>query len=391
MSLHKQAAEISGGRLSSRPKGSYRRIVVKAGTSLLTGGADRLDPEVMATLVEQIAALQSSGRQMMLVTSGAVAAGRHVLGVLRDSADLPMRQVLAAVGQGKLMHAYEQLFEPHGIPVAQALLSRRDLSDRLGYLNVRNTLLGLMDKRVVPIINENDVVAVDEVSGVVFGDNDTLAAMVANVVDADLLLMLGEVEGLFTSDPHLDSDARLIPTVERLSEDMDSMAGPALDDHARGGMTTKLEAARLATASGVDTVIASGRTPDAVTRLADGEGLGTFFPATSTRLESRQRWMVSQASESDAIVVDEGAARAVASQNRSLLPPGVLGILGSFERGDIVSIVQPDRDRIACGIANYSSRDISRIKRLRSSEITDTLGHHYGDEVVHRNNMVVLS
>jgi len=391
MPLHNQATETSDGRLSSRPERSYRRIVVKAGTSLLTGGTDRLDQEVMATLVEQIAGLQSSDRQMMLVTSGAVAAGRHVLGVVRDSGEVPMRQVLAAVGQGKLMHAYEQLFEPHGIPVAQALLSRRDLSDRLGYLNVRNTLLGLMDKRVVPIINENDVVAVDEVSGQVFGDNDTLAAMVANVVDADLLLILGEVEGLFTADPNLDSDARLIPSVDRLSADMDSVAGPTLDDHARGGMATKLEAARLATASGVDTVIASGRTPDAVTRLADGEGLGTFFPATSTRLESRQRWMVSQVSESDAIVVDEGAARALVSQNRSLLPPGVLGVLGSFERGDIVSIVQPDRNRIACGIANYSSSDISRIRRLRSSEITDTLDHHYGDEVVHRNNMVVLS
>ena len=302
-----------------------------------------------------------------------------------------MRQVLAAVGQGRLMHAYEQLFDPHGITVAQALLSRRDLSDRLGYLNVRNTLLGLMDKRVVPIINENDVVAVEEVSGRVFGDNDTLAAMVANVVDADLLLMLGVVEGLFTADPHLDSQARLIPSVERLSEDMESLAGPALDEHARGGMTTKLEAARLAMASGVDTVIASGRTPDAVTRLADGESLGTFFPATSTRLESRQRWMVSQVSESDAIVVDQGAARALVSQNRSLLPPGVLGTQGSFERGDIVSIVRPDGEQIACGIANYGSEDISKIRRLRSSEIADTLGHHYGDEVVHRNNRVVLS
>ncbi len=391
MSLHSQAAEIPADRLSSRPGGGYRRIVVKAGTSLLTGGTDRLDPEVMATLVEQIASLQTSDRQIMLVTSGAVAAGRQVLGVPRDGGDVPMRQVLAAVGQGRLMHAYEQLFDPHDIPVAQALLSRRDLGDRLSYLNVRNTLLGLIDNRVVPIINENDVVAVDEVSGEVFGDNDTLAAMVANVVDADLLLMLGEMEGLFTADPHLDSNARLIPSVDRLGEEMDSVAGPALDEQARGGMATKLEAARLATASGVDTVIASGRTPDAVTRLADGEAIGTFFPATSTRLESRQRWMVSQASESDAIVVDEGAAQALASQNRSLLPPGVLETVGAFGRGDIVSIVRPDRERIACGIANYSSGDLSRIKRLRSSEIADTLGHHYGDEVVHRNNMVVLS
>ncbi|MCL0029200.1 glutamate 5-kinase [Dehalococcoidia bacterium] len=391
MSLHSQATEISADRLSSRPGGGYRRIVVKAGTSLLTGGSGQLDSEVMTTLVEQIARLQTSDRQMMLVTSGAVAAGRHVLGITRDSGDVPMRQVLAAVGQGRLMHAYEQFFDPHSIPVAQALLSRRDLRDRLSYLNVRNTLLGLIGERVVPIINENDVVAVEEMSGQVFGDNDTLAAMVANVVDADLLLMLGEMEGLFTADPHLDSDARLISNVDRLDEEIDSVAGPAIEEHARGGMATKIEAARLATASGVDTVIASGLTPDVVTRLADGEAIGTFFAATSTRLESRQRWMVSQASESDAIVVDEGAAQALASNNRSLLPPGVMDTVGAFERGDIVSIVRPDRERIACGIANYSSSELSKIKRLRSSDIADTLGHHYGDEIVHRNNMVVLS
>ena len=247
-----------------------RRLVVKAGTSLLTRGADRLNLDVMATLVGQIARLHLSGSEVMLVSSGAVAAGRHALGVPREGKSLPVRQVLAAVGQGHLMHAYEQLFVRHDIRVAQALLSRRDLSDRLGYLNVRNTLLALLDRKVVPIINENDVVAVEELTGEVFGDNDTLSAMVANLVDADLLVMLGEIEGLFTADPNLEPDARVIPKVERLNKDIESKGGPSWAGKGRGGMATKLEAARLATASGVNVVIASGLERDVLVRLAGG-------------------------------------------------------------------------------------------------------------------------
>lgn len=366
--------------------------MVKAGTTLLTGGTDALDADVMASLVDQVAGLQSRGRQMMIVSSGAVAAGRSVVEGVESGRDVPARQVLAAVGQGRLIHAYQQLFDKTGIPVAQALISRRDLSDRTGYLNIRNTLLGLLELGVVPIINENDVVAVDELmGGEVFGDNDTLSAMVANIVDADLLVMLGEVEGLYTRDPNLDPEAELIPTVERMNDEVGAMGGPTTNHMGRGGMTTKLDAARLATASGVDTVIASGRMSDAIARLAGGESLGTRFPATATRLESRKRWMLSQVAESDTIVVDEGAAKALVSRHGSLLPPGVLETLGDFRRGDIVSIAGPDRQQIACGITNYDSKDIDRIRRLRSAEITTTLGHHYGDEVVHRDNMVILS
>ncbi|MCH8309387.1 MAG: glutamate 5-kinase [Chloroflexi bacterium] len=377
---------------NNQPRPKYNRIVVKAGTTLLTAGTDRLDLEMMSSLVGQVARLQFQGRQMMIVSSGAVAAGRRVLQGTKQSRDVPIRQVLAAVGQGRLMHAYEQLFDWHGIPVAQALLSRRDLSDRHGYLNIRNTLLGLLDAGVIPIINENDVVAVDELSGGdAFGDNDTLSAMVANIVDADLLLMLGEVEGLYTRDPHLDPSAKLIPKVERLNDEVGAMGGPSWGDMGRGGMATKLEAAKLSTASGVDTVIAGGRTSNAIVRLADGESLGTHFPAATTRLESRKRWMLSHMDESDAIVVDQGAVRALVSRNSSLLPPGVVETLGEFKRGDIVSIVGPDHEQIACGITNYNSEEIDRIRRLRSTEINNTLGHHYGDEVVHRDNMVILS
>ena len=369
---------------------AYRRMVVKAGTSLLTRGGDRLNLQVMATLVEQIAQLHLAGVETMLVSSGAVAAGRHVLGVPREGKDVPFRQVLAAAGQGRLMHAYEQLFDWRQIPVAQALLSRKDLSDRLGYLNVRNTLLSLLELRVVPIINENDVVAVDELEGNVFGDNDNLSAMVANLVDADMLVLLGLVEGLFTADPHVEPGARLIPTVERLDGDIEALGGASWDSEGRGGMATKLEAARLATASGVNVVIASGAEPDVLNRLAAGERIGTFFPATSGKMESRKRWMLSGLSNKGEIVVDEGAAGVLRQQKSSLLPKGVKEVVGSFERGDIVSIIDSVRARIAAGITNYDSRDVDKMKGSHSSEIAELLGHQYGDEVVHRNNMVSL-
>jgi len=369
---------------------SYRRVVVKAGTSLLTGGADRLDLEMMATLVGQISRLHGLGVEVILVSSGAVAAGRHVLGVTREGKDLPLRQALAAVGQGHLMHAYEQLFSWHDIPVAQALLSRRDLVDRLGYLNVRNTLLALLEHRVVPIINENDVVAVEELTGNVFGDNDTLSAMVANIVDADLLVMLGEIKGLFTADPHLDPNARLIPVVERISDDIETMGGPSWKNNGRGGMATKLDAARLATASGINVVIASGLEPNVLTRLVDGESIGTLFPATSSKMESRKRWMLSGLSIKGEIVVDDGAVSVLRSQHRSLLPAGVKDVRGPFERGDIISILNVKQVQIACGITNYDSNDIDEIKGVHSDRIAETLGHQYGDEIVHRNNMVIL-
>ena len=372
------------------PVASYRRIVVKVGTALLTHGADRLNLQVMATLVEQLAQLLRNGSEVLLVTSGAVAAGRHALNVPRERRDLPLRQVLAAAGQGRLMHAYEQLFGWHEIPVAQALLTRADLSDRLGYLNVRNTLLSLLELRVIPIINENDVVAVDELAGEVFGDNDSLSAMVANLVDADLLVLLGEIEGLYTADPNLDPDARLIPVVDRLTAQIEAIGGQSWQGRGRGGMATKLEAARLATASGVSVAIASGLPPDVLTRLADGEAVGTFFPAADTRLESRKRWMLSRLSSSAEVLVDAGASKALAEENRSLLPAGVTEVPGSFGRGDVVSILGAPGRRIAAGITNYSSEDLLKIKGVHSDRIADLLGHQYGDEVVHRNNMVLL-
>jgi len=367
------------------------RMVVKVGTTLLTDHTERLDLEMMATLVGQIARLHEQGKEMLLVSSGAVAAGRHILGVSRGEKDLPLRQVLAAVGQSHLMHAYEQLFNWHDITVAQALLSRRDLSDRLGYLNIRNTFMGLLERRVVPIINENDVVAVEELKGEAFGDNDTLSALVANLVDADMLVMLGEVQGLYTADPHVEPDAHLIPVVERVSDEyIDAFGGPSWGARGRGGMTAKLEAAKLATASGVNVAIASGKRPDVLMNLASGENVGTLFPAFGTKVESRKRWMLSGLSNRGEIVVDNGAIRALRDKNSSLLPAGITSVIGSFERGDIISILDTKRSQAACGITNYNSEELTRIKGKQSSFILEILGHQYSDEVVHRNNMVIL-
>ena len=367
----------------------YKCLVVKGGTGVLTGGSDRLDLEVMSGLVDQIATLNDSGARVILVTSGAVAAGRQTLGIVGERRDIPFRQVLAAVGQSHLMHVYQELFASHNIKIAQALLTWKDLSDRQGYLNVRNTLLALLDLGAVPVLNENDVVAVDEI-GEVFGDNDTLSALVANLVDADLLAILTDTDGLYTADPGVDPAAQLIRRVEKVDVAMEALAGRHHSPQTRGGMQTKLEAARLATASGIATVVCNGRGSDVLLRLAHGEELGTLFLPTASRMESRKRWMLSGLSTRGELLVDRGAATALGDQNRSLLPAGVKAVEGEFHRGDIVYIMGPAGEKLACGIANYSSADIARIKGSHSDGIEAVLGYHYGDEVIHRNNMVLL-
>ena len=389
----------------------YRRIVVKAGTNLLTGGTGHLDKGVMNSLVSQIAYLCDQGVEVLLVSSGAVAAGRQVLDTGQDggkesqigklkiaqkssttpwSWELPFRQVLAAVGQSRLMYTYERLFAEYGVSVAQALVSRRDIADRLGYLNIRNTLLALLSLGVIPILNENDVVSIEELSGEVIGDNDTLSALVANMVDAELLVMLGEVAGLYTADPRIHPEAQFIPLVEHL-EDLDADAAGSWDGLGRGGMVTKLAAARLATASGIATSIVDGREPDVLIRLASGQAIGTRFSPTAGQLESRQRWMLSAVSSHDAIVADEGAVQALIKKKRSLLPAGIKNVEGKFQRAQLVEIRDLTGQRIAVGIANYEAEDVRRIMGVRSDRIEAVLGYEYGAEVVHRSNMVVLS
>ena len=370
---------------------SYHRIVVKFGTSLLTGGGDCLDQGIMSSLVNQVAQLHQQGLEFIVVSSGAIASGRYKLGLTKELKGIPLKQVFSSVGQSRLMQVYEQLFGRHNITVAQALLTKADLADRAGYLNARNTLLALLELQVLCIINENDVVAVDEIQEAKFGDNDNLSAMVANLVDADLLLILGDIAGLYTADPHCEAGACLIPQVERVDSEIERLAASTTSGPGVGGMVTKIEAAKLATASGVTMIIADGREPDIILRLAAGEAIGTrFLPATS-KLESRQRWMLSGLSTRGGLVVDDGATQALRKQNRSLLAVGIKEVKGRFQRGDTVNIYDPQGSRLGCGITNYSSSDINAIKGAHSEKIVTLLGYDYGAEVVHRNNLVMLS
>jgi len=369
---------------------SYHRIVAKFGTSLLTGGSDHLDREIMANLVSQVAQLHDQGLEVIIVSSGAIASGRHKLGLTRKIKGIPFKQVLASVGQHRLMSLYEQLFSQYDITVAQALLAKADLLDRAGYLNARNTLLALLELRVLCIVNENDVVAVDELHEAIFGDNDNLSAMVANLIDADRLLILTDTAGLYTADPHCDPNARLISEVRRIDSEIERLAADTPSRLGTGGMITKIEAAKLATASGVTVVIADGREPDIILRLASGEAIGTRFLPITSKLESRKRWMLSGLSTKGQLVVDSGAALALRKQKRSLLAAGIKSIDGQFQRGDIVNIYDAEGSCIGCGITNYSSADIVVIKGAHSKKIASLLGYDYGSEVVHRNNLIVL-
>ncbi|MCH8898025.1 MAG: glutamate 5-kinase [Chloroflexi bacterium] len=391
--------ETRKSRTSSKTKGANgrpKRIVVKAGTSVLTNGATNgLDQDLMADLVDQISQLKRShGTEILLVTSGAIAAGRSVIGQKGQAQlgrDIVTRQVLAAIGQGQLMRTYEELFAQHQVKIAQTLLTINDLSNRQSYLNVRNTLMALLDLGIVPVINENDVVAVDEI-GEVFGDNDRLSALVATLVDADLLVILTDTDGLYTADPRTDPNASLVRVVEQVDSTIEAMAGQHVSPGARGGMPTKIDAARLVTTAGIGMVICNGRAQDAVLKSAQGEPIGTYFRPAAEKLEARKRWMLSRVQDDrwGEITVDEGAVQALRRQSVSLLPAGVKEVRGKFLRGDIIYISGEQGQRIACGIANYTAVDITRISGFRSDRIQSILGYHYGQEVVHRNNMVLL-
>ncbi len=367
----------------------YRRIVVKLGTSLLTGGSEHLSSEVMSRLVAQIARLHKQGMEIIVVSSGALTSGRYKLGLTRKIKGIPFKQVLASVGQSHLMSVYEQLFGKYNIAVAQALLTKADLSDRTGYLNARNTLLALLQLRVLCIVNENDVVAVDEIDEAKFGDNDNLSAMVANLVDADLLLLLTDTAGLYSADPNRDPNARLISQVDKIDGKIERLADKA-SALGTGGMVTKIEAARLATASGVTVVIADGREKDIILRLAADETIGTRFLPTTSKLESRKRWMLSGLCIRGKLVVDSGAALALKKQNRSLLAAGIRQLEGEFDRGDMVDIYDTEGYHLGSGLVNYNSGEVNLIKGTRSAKITTLLGFNYGPEVVHRNNLAVL-
>ena len=375
---------------SARPELPFHRIVVKLGTTLLTAGTPRLSEERMKALVAQVAEIHRRGVEVVMVSSGAVAAGREKLGLPRKVKGLPLRQVMASVGQSRLMNVYERLFEPYSITLAQALLTKGDLCERVGYLNARNTLLALIELGVIGIINENDVVAVDELHEGRFGDNDNLSAMVANLIDADLLLILSDISGLYTDDPNLNPDAQLIPVVERITNEIESMVSGTAGNQGTGGMITKIEAAKTAAACGTTVIIATGRDPEVIVKAANGESIGTRFVPVSTPRESRERWMLSGLGIKGKLVVDDGAAAALQRDKRSLLAAGITEVEGVFERGDLVDVFGPGGERLASGISNYASSDLGLIKGAHSDTIGTILGHDFGSEVIHRNNLVVL-
>ncbi len=366
---------------------AWRRPVLKLGSSTLTGGSRELSLARIADVVEQVARLRLDGLQPIVVSSGAIAAGRQRLGHPQDRKDVSFKQVLAAVGQSRLMHLYDQFFEFYGVISAQVLLTRADLAERGRYLNARDTLLGLCARGVVPIVNENDVVASDEIK---VGDNDTLSALVATLVDADLLVLVSDVSGLYTGDPDEDEAAELVREVVVITPEIEGYARGARSRLGTGGMATKIDAAKLATTSGTEARIVDGREPRVLLRTLAGESLGTRFVPHANPVEGRKRWILSRVKAAGSLLIDRGAVRALREQDASLLPAGTLRVHGIFERGDAVEIISEDGTPVARGIANYGSGDSARIAGRRSTEIEQELGYTYGDYLVHRDNLVCL-
>ncbi len=367
-----------------------KRLVIKIGTNLLAG-KQAFEGEVLENMVKEVCALKREyGMSVLIVSSGAVGCGMQALGLKQRPALLPDKQAVAAVGQSRLMHYYETLFHAYGegLTTAQVLLTQADLDSRRNYLNVRNTLLTLFAMgNVVPIINENDSTATEELR---FGDNDTLAAKIAAKINANLLIILTDVEGLYDRNPQQSAEARLISDVERITPEIEAAAGGAGSIAATGGMRTKLEAAKIAAAAGVDCVITSGHQEQVIHRVLSGEARRTrFFPAKAA-LSHRKRWIAFGRTTTGALMVDDGACNALLNQGKSLLPAGIVNVEGKFLAGAAVRIVAPDGKTIARGLVNYSSDDINVIKGHKSGDIGVLLGRKDFDEVIHRNNMVVL-
>ncbi|MBO36740.1 MAG: glutamate 5-kinase [Anaerolineaceae bacterium] len=366
----------------------YQRLVVKLGTSTLTAGTPHLSEDTLANLVSQIAALCDSRCEVILVSSGAMAAGREALSFPKLPKEIPAKQMLSAVGQPRLMAIYEKLFAHHNRTVAQVLLTRQDLTQRRSYLNSRNTLLALLNQKVLPIVNENDAVTTEEIR---VGDNDNLSALVANLVDADLLLMLTDQPGVFTADPRTDPNAKLLTKItnSEIPEELWKSASASKDELGTGGMITKLQAADLARRSGTNVVIASGTETDAILRTAKGESIGTHFKATVSTLESRKRFILSGTVSTGKIQIDDGATNAL-QNGSSLLPVGVASILGEFDRGDTVTVIDVNSNEIARGLTNYHSAELSKIAGRQSKDIESILGYYYGEEVIHRDQLVLI-
>jgi glutamate 5-kinase len=364
-----------------------RLVVVKVGTRVLTHADGKLDQQRIVQLAEDIHALLQAGRQVVLVSSGAVASGMGRLGLDARPRDLAKLQAVAAIGQSHLIETYDRALAAHGRHAGQVLLTSEDLNHRTRYLNVRNTLRALLECGAVPIVNENDTVAVDELQ-TTFGDNDRLAAMVTNLLRAPLLVLLSDVEGLFDGPP-TEPGSRLISTVDKIDEATLALARDRLTGMSKGGMASKLQAARMATAAGENVIIASGRRAGVLSEIIRGETVGTLFLAKGASISSRKRWIAFTVPPRGQLTLDAGARRAIAEQGRSLLPIGIAGVTGHFRKGDVVALCDGEGQEIARGLTNYTADEIRRIQGLRSDQIAQVLGHCPYDEVVHRDNMAV--
>ena len=362
-------------------------IVVKVGTRVLTGAGGLLNRERVETLAEELHQLMETGRKVALVTSGAVGAGLGQLKLDKRPANLAQLQAVAAVGQSHLMEAYDRGLRAHGRHAAQVLLTAHDLDDRTAYLNVRNTIRALFEFGAVPIINENDTVSVDELM-TTFGDNDRLAAMVTNLIRAPLLVLLSDVDGLYDGDPR-DAGSKLVPTVTRLDESIFGLVRDRATGTSKGGMASKLEAARIATAAGENVIIANGRTPGVLAKIAGGQEVGTLFLAGGQALRSFKRWIGFTAQPRGVLVLDAGAREAVEKKGKSLLAIGVAGASGSFKKGDVVSLTDAAGLEFARGLTNYAVDDLLRIKGLKTDQIAGVLGRLPYQEVIHRDNMAL--
>jgi len=362
-----------------------KRIVVKMGSGVLTESYG-LNVNVIRSISRQISGLIKEGREVILVSSGAMASGIRKIGLDMRPDEIPLRQAVAAVGQAGLIQEYETGFVQYGIKVAQILLTSDDLSNRQRYLNARNTLNALLNWNVVPIINENDTVAVEEIQ---FGDNDNLAAMITLQMDADILINLTDINGLYDKDPRNNSDARLIETIETINQDINKLASEIPGALGTGGMLSKVKAAGKVTSAGIPMVIARGDEDDVLIKLFVGEKMGTFFIPKEKKLPSRKCWIALTLKSEGVVIIDDGAVDAIVERGKSLLPIGIVDVEGDFKEGASIRFLDTNGEELGSGLVNYSAVDIRKIMGLKTKQISDTLGDKPYDEVVHRDNMVI--
>lgn len=363
-----------------------KRLVIKIGSSLLASAEQGLNTKRLRAIAKDVSDVIDLGHQAVIVSSGAVAAGLKKLGLKEKPRDIKLKQAAAAIGQSSLMWAYEENFADFNKKVAQVLLTRDDISNRLRYINAKNTLFTLLNYGVIPVINENDPVAVDEIK---FGDNDMLAALTAGLIEADMLIILSDVEGLYSKDPG-EKDAELIKSVDKITTEIEDLAGGRGSAVGTGGMYSKLLAAKQATNHGIPVVIMSGKKSGLLPELLNGKKTGTCFEPKKQRLPSKKGWIAYGVRSKGALYLDDGAVKALTSMGKSLLPSGIVRIEGLFEVGDYVQCVTKEGKKIAKGLTNYSSKDLEHIKGKKTSEIEKILGFKYSDEVIHRNNLVVI-